>query len=424
MQNISERVASLSFRTKIGLATIAACAATAMIACIAFIINESLTYRLRFDREQETLSELLASNVSAAVLFGDSISAADILSSTRLTPQVDAVIVRTPDGEVFATYGEGAERLAKSYAENPSAMAYSGVVYDSQIEFDDEIIGQLILFTNLTDLQKTISRYILIAALVFLGSTLFAMFFARWESRAMTMPMLQLRRTIQSIRETRDYSSRVPSSMDKDFGRLIDNFNAMLGEIESRDERLESLVDDLMNARDAAQSANTAKSQFLANMSHELRTPLNAIINYAEIIHEDLEEEGEAQSAEDVAKIQSAGLHLLELINGILDLSKIEAGKMDVEVHAFDLAGVIREAAETVRPAAERNGNKLTVEISPNVNTANSDSFKLRQCILNLLSNACKFTSEGSVAMTADVETQNGEELIVIQVIDSGIGMN
>ncbi|MEM9495219.1 MAG: response regulator [Pseudomonadota bacterium] len=420
----ADRIGRLSFRTKIGLATVAACAATALIACVAFMINESLTYRIRFDAEQKTLSEVLAANVTAAVLFSDDASAKNILSATRLTPQVDAALVRSPDGDLFAFYGDEELRGLAEIVASGREGTHRGPIFVSPIEIDEEVVGELVLFTNLSELEKTIWRYGLIATAVFFGSTLFAIFFARWESRAMTTPMLQLRRTIQSIRETRDYSSRVPPSLDKDFGRLIDNFNAMLAEIESRDERLESLVGDLISARDSAQSANTAKSQFLANMSHELRTPLNAIINYAEIIHEDLSVDGDQQTVEDVAKIQSAGLHLLGLINGILDLSKIEAGKMEVDAHAFDVSAVIREAADTVRPAAERNGNKLIVEIDDNLDMATTDSFKLRQCVLNLLSNACKFTSDGDVRLSLQLANDGGQETMAIAISDTGIGMN
>jgi signal transduction histidine kinase/CheY-like chemotaxis protein len=423
-RNFAGRIGRLSFRSKMGLATIAACAATVLIACLAFMVNEALTYRIRFDREQKTLSEVLAANVTAAVLFGDDASARDILSATRLTPQVDAAVVYTPDGAVFAAFRAAGTQDAAAADVAAAFASHRGPVFKSVVKIDEEVIGELVLFTNLSELERTMWRYALIASLVFLGSTLFAILLARWESQAMATPMLQLRHTIQSIRETRDYSSRVPSSLDRDFGRLIDNFNAMLEEIESRDERLESLVGDLISARDAAQSANTSKSQFLANMSHELRTPLNAIINYAEIIQEDLAETGGDETIADVGKIQSAGLHLLSLINGILDLSKIEAGKMEVEAHTFDVATVIREACDTVRPAAERSGNRLVVSIAPDLDIATTDSLKFRQCVLNLLSNACKFTSNGEVRLTADLQVENGREHIRVEIADTGIGMN
>ncbi|MDZ7627885.1 MAG: response regulator [Parvularculaceae bacterium] len=416
---IADRVGRLSFRSKMGLATIAACAATALIACIAFMINETLTYRVRFDREQKTLSEVLSANVTAAVLFGDESSARDILSATERTPQVDAAFVRLPSGQTFAAYARDA-----SQQETLSLIeGHRGPRFASTILIDDEIVGELVLLTNLTEFETTLWRYSLIAALVFLGSTLFAIILARWESEAMATPMLRLRETIQSIRETRDYSSRVEPSRDKDFGTLIDNFNAMLEEIESRDERLESLVGDLISARDAAQSANTSKSQFLANMSHELRTPLNAIINYAEIIQEDLTASETDTVVSDVSKIQTAGLHLLGLINGILDLSKIEAGRMEVEAHSFDAAAILREAIDTIRPLAVRNGNRLDVKIDTTIANAFTDSVKFRQCVLNLVSNACKFTKDGIIAISASRKSIDGVDNFVVSISDTGIGM-
>lgn len=417
---VADRIGRLSFRSKMGLATIGACAATVLIACVAFMINESLTYRVRFDREQKTLSEVLAANVTAAVLFGDDASARDILSATDRTPQVDAAFVRLPTGEMFAAYS----RNSSAGKTADLIERHVGPRFTSAIRIDDEAVGELVLLTNLSEFDATLMRYGLIATLVFLGSTLFAIFLARWESEAMATPMLRLRETIQSIRETRDYSSRVEPPLDRDFGTLIDNFNAMLEEIESRDERLESLVGDLISARDSAQSANSAKSQFLANMSHELRTPLNAIINYAEIIQEDLDA-GEAETVvSDVGKIQTAGLHLLGLINGILDLSKIEAGRMEVEAHAFDAAAILREAVDTVRPLAARNGNRIEVEVEGRVSSAFTDSVKFRQCVLNLLSNACKFTKDGAIFLAARIVEIDGAENLQVSIRDTGIGMS
>ncbi|MFN0025146.1 MAG: response regulator [Parvularculaceae bacterium] len=416
---LSDRIGRLSFRSKMGLATMAACAATALIACVAFMVNESLTYRIRFDREQKTLTEVLAANVTAAVLFGDDASARDILSATDLTPQVDAAFVRMPTGEIFAAYARNLDAAGAAQLID----RHNGPKFQSPIKIDDEAVGELVLLTNLEEFEKTIWRYGLIASLVFVGSTFFAVFLARWESQAMATPMLQLRETIQAIRGTRDYSSRVLSSKDADFGTLIDNFNAMLEEIESRDERLESLVGDLIAARDSAQSANTAKSQFLANMSHELRTPLNAIINYAEIIQEDLTANERQNVISDVGKVQTAGLHLLGLINGILDLSKIEAGRMEVEAHSFDAGAILREAVDTIKPIAARNGNRLVVNIDRSVASAYTDSVKFRQCVLNLLSNACKFTKDGEVSITAAASRLGDIEMIKVTIADTGIGM-
>src|SRR5262249_47542506 len=154
-------------------------------------------------------------------------------------------------------------------------------------------------------------------------------------------------------------------------------------------------VDDLAHARHNADSANLAKSQFLANMSHELRTPLNAIIGYAEMLQEDAEDDGNATAVQDLNRILTAAKHLLSLINEILDLSKIEAGRMEVAATMFDPAEMLDDLVETMRPLAEANGNSIQLASVLSDGVAKTDAMKLRQCVLNLLSNSCKFTRDG-----------------------------
>lgn len=176
----------------------------------------------------------------------------------------------------------------------------------------------------------------------------------------------------------------------------------------------------LERARDHALEASRAKSAFLANMSHELRTPLNAIIGYSEMLQEDLEERGQGELAPDLRKIHTAGRHLLALINDILDLSKIEAGKMDLYLENIDLEVMIHEVVSTIRPLAVKNGNVVVVDLDDDLGAMQADATKMRQVLLNLLSNACKFTDQGTVRVEA--ARQPGER-IRIRVIDSGIGM-
>jgi len=198
---------------------------------------------------------------------------------------------------------------------------------------------------------------------------------------------------------------------------------------------------------EAAEDASTAKSAFLANMSHELRTPLNAIIGYSEILQEETEELGYGELIPDLGRIHNAGRHLLSLINDILDISKIEAGRMDLYLETFDIADLIKEVAATAGSLIEKNGNTINLSQISNIGTMHSDITKVRQILLNLLSNAAKFTHNGTITLTASRENRANEsskerpenpsesennspsslaskDFLVFHCTDTGIGMN
>ena len=169
---------------------------------------------------------------------------------------------------------------------------------------------------------------------------------------------------------------------------------ADITELKQREEELEK-------AMQQAETANRAKSAFLANMSHQLRTPLNAIIGYSEMLHESAEDEGLAHLTDDLNKIKHAGRDLLGLISDILDLSKIEAGKLEVYLENVVLSEMLEEVREIIEPLARRNGNRLEIECAPDIGELHTDRTKLKQSIINLLSNATKFTSNGMIKLEA-----------------------
>ena len=179
----------------------------------------------------------------------------------------------------------------------------------------------------------------------------------------------------------------------------------------------------LLRAKDAAVAASLAKSQFLANMSHELRTPLNAIIGYSEMLQEAAVDEGHDASVPDLQRIHAAGRHLQTLIDDILDLSKIEAGKMELFLEPFDVTTLVQDVAATVQPLVEKNGNVMAVRCGDDLGNMHADLTRVRQVLFNLLSNAGKFTREGGVAVDVTRESAGGGDWIRFQVRDTGIGM-
>jgi signal transduction histidine kinase/CheY-like chemotaxis protein len=186
---------------------------------------------------------------------------------------------------------------------------------------------------------------------------------------------------------------------------------------------IERSLQTALEANEAARQASQAKSIFLANMSHELRTPLNAILGYSEMLAEDAEAEGRADIVPDLKKIQTAGKHLLGLINGVLDLSKIEAGKMRLYLETFEVGRVVEEAAVTARPLVEQKGNRFEVHCPGDIGSIREDVTKVRQVLLNLLSNAGKFTENGVISLEVRREVGPSGNWVFFRVRDTGLGM-
>ncbi len=182
-------------------------------------------------------------------------------------------------------------------------------------------------------------------------------------------------------------------------------------------------VSELLEARHDAEAANSAKSQFLAGMSHELRTPLNAILGYSEMLQEEAAERGQPDLIPDLQKIQVAGKHLLTLINDVLDLSKIEAGRMEFQPETFDVREAIHAVVETMRPLVAKNRNRLDVRIAADAGLMHADLTRTRQVLLNLLSNASKFTEDGVITLELRRDAADGAAWLVFRVSDTGIGM-
>lgn len=295
-----------------------------------------------------------------------------------------------------------------------------------------------------------------VAAVVLISVLLAVVMISILNKTALT-PLMRLGEQLRRIRvDKKQLGKTIEVSGNREISELAEGFNEMTNELKvlydslsSRNEELsqeikiresaekelkkhrdhlEDLVEkrtlDLATARDAALDASRSKSLFLANMSHELRTPLNAIIGYSEIMMEEAVETGEKDGLDDLEKIHYSGRHLLTLINDILDLTKIEAGKMDLYEEWFDVGAMLKGIVDTIQPLYMKNNNKIEVNCPDDIGDLYADLTKIRQALFNLLSNAGKFSPGGKVVLSVRREVENGQELINFSVKDDGIGMS
>jgi len=303
----------------------------------------------------------------------------------------------------------------------------------------------LFLQSDMRQWNMRARRYAGILAIFVLVSGLFAWLVSSRLQILISRPILHLEDTMRLVSVNKNYEVRAFKVYGDEIGRLIDGFNTMLSEIQQRDKALQRANDELktrtteleaeiihhkrtqeelLKAKYAAEDASRAKSAFLANMSHELRTPLNAIIGYSEMLEEEIQDSGRVGNVEDLQKIQAAGKHLLSLINDVLDLSKIEAGKMGLHLETFDVSPMIEEMITTLQPAVAKNANTLQVHLAEEVGMMRADVTKVRQILFNLLSNACKFTDRGTVSVNVEQIKVEDRDWIQFQVRDNGIGIS
>lgn len=407
----------------------------------------SLHSRFTLASHLEQLADVVGRNGAEALRRGDAGAAEAVLRALQDAPSVGQARLTTADGRVLASY---ADVPVDDEASPAAAWPFGPIRVTRPIisASGDASPGDITLESTLWAARSpfVVDLPILLAAAVLAG--LVGVVLARRASDELLSPVLTLPHTLKNVMARGDFRLRAERPDDPELAATVDQFNDLLARIEKHDQELAAVrrqaeqdvrdqteqfrvgsrahreeAKELILARAAAEESSMAKSTFLFNMSHELRTPLNAIMGYSEILKEDAEDEGATQHVTDLNKILAAGRHLLTLITDVLDLSKIEAGRMELAVEDIDVAALVADIASTSETLAARQNNVLSLKPLGDLGRMRTDPTKVRQILINLLGNACKFTSDGYVVVEAFRE-QEMADWIVLKVHDTGIGMS
>src|SRR6195256_2189010 len=436
----------LPIRRKLTRMSMGVSASVLLLSCAAFIGYELLTFKNTAGEHLSTNAEIVGINVTPALLFQDQGAAAETLAALRATRNIVSAAVYTTEGNMFAKYvrslGGDAAALPDKLNVTPSAhQIESGhLIVLKQMLSDAKPVGMVYIQSDLREIESRLQGYALIAFGVLTVSFIVALLVSSVLERKISGPILSLAETTKTIALKKDYSVRTAIESKDEIGILSGSFNEMLRQIEERNETLHQSIDEQKRAEEkvlqlnagleqrvagrTAELANAmqAKDRFLATMSHELRTPLNAIIGFTGTLLLKLPGPLNADQEKQLRTVQTGAKHLLSLINDLLDLAKIEAGKVELNLETTPCKEVIDEVAASLRPQAEGKGLEFTVTV-PQALTVRTDRRALSQIIINLANNAIKFTERGSVRIRAERREENGSRALEISVEDTGIGI-
>src|SRR6185437_11337527 len=402
------------------------------------------TFRANIVRNLSLEAEIIGSNTVSALLFDDAKSADKTLSALAISPSIMSAAIYKSNAQLFATYARTSGEAPPSLHDLPPGQTTTHWFENNQIILVDSIVldgknvGFVSIRSDLHAINTRLRSYTLITTIVLLISLIVALLISEASQRLISKPIVQLAETARTISHEKSYSIRAATTANRDeVSTLIDSFNEMLDQIQQRDmallgaqgeleKRVEERTEQLAAANRElelrnreVEHATQLKSKFLASMSHELRTPLNAIVGFSDLLAEQAPGQLNPKQLRFVQHIKQGSTHLLQLINDILDLSKIEAGQLEFRYEDFGIKDALPEVLSTIRPLAMAKNITLS-ESSTSGLSIYADRVRFKQVLYNLLSNAVKFTPNGG---RVEIEACRMDQMVQVSVLDTGIGI-
>jgi len=377
-----------------------------LAACVCFMLQQWSVARQEAQANHEVLAQMVVAGAAAPLADHNTVGAYRALEAVAKAPNVAAVRLTDMQGQIVAQIGAGG---------GPNVDTLT-----RPIKLAGRRVGTLALVARRPSLTEILARDLALTGTLFFGSAGLAILMANGLARRMTKPMERLSKAMGEVATGGRFQPVEQATDDDVFHSLTDSFNHLVSRLEINDHELRGAMAELVKARDDANAANVLKSHFLANMSHEIRTPLNGVLAMTEVMAMG---ELSATQRERLSVIRESGGLLLSVLNDVLDLSKIEAGRLDLVDRDFDLAGLASSIRETWAAQAKQKGLEFGVFVAPEALGAwRGDVDRLRQILGNLVSNALKFTLEGSVSIRF-ASSDDGTGLRV-DVVDTGIGID
>lgn len=421
-----------SIRTKMSILLVCVSGTILIVCCTFFAIREINNIRSSMSARLSTLASVVGTNCAASLRFQYPTETAQVLESLKHQNHVLGAQVYDSQGNAFAAYSIDQRSPLPDKAPALSEGTRNGQYFDVHLPIveEGERLGSILIRASWADAYEQQADIVRIAASALAVSLLLSYLVALVLQRMISRPILNLVQVTDRVTQQDDYSVRAERMSGDEIGVLTDAFNAMLEQIESHRNHLEELVQERTKSLEAktqeALAANVAKTEFLANMSHEIRTPMTAILGFTEVLLQDPKvRQIIPEHADDLQTIKRNGEHLIEIINDILDISKIEAGRLELEAVRFSPWQIIVDVVSLMRVRADAKGLNLELHADgPIPETIVSDPTRLRQILINLTGNAIKFTEVGGVKILVTyVPEPKDKTHLRIAVTDTGVGM-